>query len=70
MFFVNVASKGLSVRVSGLKSTLTDTSISVDYKRVTDAFSALRYHFLASVADKGVAGWRRRKGRTAMTGDQ
>ena len=55
MFFVSVASKELSVRVSGLKSTLTDTSLSVDYKRVTDTFSALRYHILASVAYKGVA---------------
>ena len=32
MFFVSVASKGLSVYVSGLESTLTDISISVDFK--------------------------------------
>jgi hypothetical protein len=31
-FFVNVASKGLRVYVSGLESTLADISISVDSK--------------------------------------
>jgi hypothetical protein len=30
MFFISVASKGLSVFVSGLESTLTGISISVD----------------------------------------
>src|SRR5229473_2206579 len=34
MFFVSVASKGLRVYVSGLESTLADTSISVDSKGV------------------------------------
>jgi len=32
MFFVSVASKGLSVAVSGLESTLTSIPISVDSK--------------------------------------
>jgi hypothetical protein len=32
MFFVSVASKGLSVHVSGLESTLAGITISVDSK--------------------------------------
>jgi hypothetical protein len=34
LFFVSVASKGLSVPVSGLESTLTGICISVDSKEV------------------------------------
>jgi hypothetical protein len=55
-FSVSVASKRLSIRISGLESTLTGIPIGVDYKRVTGAFSAFRYHFLASIDNKGVAG--------------
>jgi hypothetical protein len=32
MFFISVASKGLSVSVSGLESTLAGISVSVDFK--------------------------------------
>ncbi len=39
MFFVSVASKGLRVRVSGLESTLTRVSISVDSKWVSLAMN-------------------------------
>ena len=35
MFLISVASKGLSVFVSGLESTLTGISISVDSKRLS-----------------------------------
>ena len=38
LFFISVASKGLSVHVSGLESTLTDSSISVDSKRLVLTF--------------------------------
>ena len=34
-FFVSVASKGFSVPISGLESTLVDISISVDCKEVS-----------------------------------
>ncbi len=57
MFFVSVASKELSVRISGLESTLAGISISVDSKRTYIApklckiafflFARIRFQFPA-----------------------
>lgn len=68
LFVVSVASKGLSVLLSGLESTLTGTRISVASKRVRQALNARRSHFGASVDYKGVAGQKARKRRPRSAG--
>ncbi len=68
MLFVSVASKGLSLSVSGLESILAGCLTSVASKRVTDAFFASCGHLLASVDYKGVAGSRRRKSEPQRMG--